>query len=189
MRSNSRAAATGVSVAFSRARFVKADDSKRMQEAQVQVFHDEAHTGIERFQQYGFSSVPLPPDQQQGGKAAEAVIAYLGAHRSHPVVLAVDDRRTRPKNWSAGDVGLWHHKGATHKLTDSGFTYDAGPDKQPHLTKVDKGSVKIEKDRVTLTVNNTKVIVKDGQILLGSENASNAVMTTAGPSSIVFADI
>ena len=185
MRSHTRDAATGVSVGASRSKFMKADDSKKLQEAHVRVFHEEEHAGAERFQQYGFNSVPLPPDPQ-GGKAAEAILVYLGAHRSHPVILAVDDRRHRPKDGEAGQVQAYHFKGHSLKLTTAGYTYDAGSNKKPHVTTVGNAHVKVEDGKVTCWVKDTKLIVTDGKILFGGDDASIPVMIESGPSKLLF---
>lgn len=183
MRSNTRDSATGVSVSISRARFVSADDSKMMQEAQVQVFHDEVHDGIERWQAYGHSAVPLPPDPNSP-KSAEAIVAYLGGSRSHPVVLGVDDRRHRPKNGKPGEVLLYDDQGQQVYLTRNGIVITGGGSKLP----------------VTVVVNNTKVVVADkkitvdpddgGQVILGGDGKRGSyapVQTTAGPSTSVIA--
>jgi phage gp45-like len=106
MRSNTRDVGTGLSLAASRATLTRADDSKKKQEFEGQALYAETHSGIERFQNYGHSSVPLPPTPNSK-EAAEAVILYLGAHRSHPVVVVIDDRRYRPTGWQPGESGLY----------------------------------------------------------------------------------
>jgi len=79
-----------------------ADNSKKLQEVQVSLQANEVRTA-ERFQQYGFSSVPLAE--------AEAVLLFPGGLRDHAIAIAVDDRRYRPTAWIEGEVGLYTHEG------------------------------------------------------------------------------
>ena len=71
------------------------DDSKRMQSLQFQGLGSETSDGIERFQNYGFTSVPKKPDADASGKGAECIIVAIGGDKSHEVVIVVDDRRFR----------------------------------------------------------------------------------------------
>jgi len=57
----------------------------------------------ERIQQYGVSSVPLP--------GAEAVVLFPGGDRSHPLIVAVDDRRYRPTGRPQGEVTIYTDEG------------------------------------------------------------------------------
>ena len=79
-----------------------ADDSTKLQQLQVSLQADEVRIA-ERFQQYGFTSVPL--------SESEAVLLFPGGLRDQALVIAVDDRRYRPINWAAGEVGLYTHEG------------------------------------------------------------------------------
>lgn len=77
-----------------------ADDAKGIQVVQVSV--PETRTG-ERFQQYGFTSVPLD--------GAEAVVLFVGGSRDHPLVVAVDDRRHRLNGLQPGEVAIYTDEG------------------------------------------------------------------------------
>jgi phage baseplate assembly protein V len=79
-----------------------ADDSKMLQQVQVSLQAREVRNA-ERFQQYGFTSVPLPE--------SEAVLLFPGGMRDHALAIAVDDRRHRPTDWEQGEVGLYTHEG------------------------------------------------------------------------------
>lgn len=78
-------------------------DGLKMQANQVQLLDGETLDNAERAQQYGFTSHP------QAG--AEVFVAFVGADRSHPVVLAVDDRRYRLKGLKAGEVAIYTDEG------------------------------------------------------------------------------
>ena len=80
-----------------------ADDSTKLQNLQLTFLADETKNKIERFQQYGFTSVPLP--------GAEAVTLFVGGNREHPICTNVDDRRYRPKGLEAGEVALYTDQG------------------------------------------------------------------------------
>lgn len=79
------------------------DDSQRMQLLQVGLLADEDRDGIERVQNYGFTSVP------QSG--AEAVVLFVGGRRDHGLAVAVDDRRYRVKDLQAGEVAIYTDQG------------------------------------------------------------------------------
>ena len=162
------------------------DDSKAVQTVSVRLMQDEQNEAIERFQQYGFHSVPKSPDNN-GENGAEALVGFVHGNRSHPVVLADLDRRTRPTNWNEGDAGTWHYSGATARFTDQGFVHDQGSMKQPLNWTVGNLTVTWADGTATIKVGGTSVVVTDGKIALGDASASIPVMLETGPSSLVFA--
>lgn len=82
------------------------DDSQKMQRVDARGLNGEYFTSIERPQTYGFTSVPLPPDQN-GASAAEVEIGFRAGNRSHPYIRSTDDRRYRMKNLKPGESA--HH--------------------------------------------------------------------------------
>lgn len=103
-----------------------ANDGLKIQGLQLRVFADEVLDNVERFQQYGFTSVPLA--------GAEAILLCLGGHRDHSVVIAVDDRRYRFKGLASGEMAIYDDQGQKVHLkrngifieTTLGVTVDAG---------------------------------------------------------------
>jgi phage baseplate assembly protein V len=79
------------------------NDGLKMQELQLTVMADETLDGVERFQNYGFTSHPKA--------GAEAITLSVGGHRSHSVAVVVDDRRYRLKALQAGEVALYDDLG------------------------------------------------------------------------------
>lgn len=79
------------------------DDSKKLQSVQVEMLDGELSDEAERFQQYGFSSVPF--------EEAEAIILHPAGTRSHAIVIAVDDRRHRPTGLEPGESALYDDQG------------------------------------------------------------------------------
>lgn len=90
------------------------DDDKKMQLLQVGVLADEDVDDAERFEQYGFKSVPFP--------GAEAVIVFPNGDRAHGIIVAVGDRRHRPTGWEPGEVGMFTDQaGNTYRLRRDGI--------------------------------------------------------------------
>lgn len=77
------------------------NDGAKVQGVQLLVLGDPV--SAQRFQEYGFTSVP-----QQG---AEAAVASMSGVASHLVILATDDGRYRPTNLQAGQVALYTDEG------------------------------------------------------------------------------
>ena len=75
------------------------DDSRKLQSVQVEVLADELHDEAERFQNYGFSTHPIP--------GAEGIIVRIGGTVSHGVIIVVDDRRYRLTDLAQGEVALY----------------------------------------------------------------------------------
>lgn len=84
------------------------DDAMHLQELQLDLFADERQDGVERFQDYGFTSRPKP--------GAEAIVAFVGGLRSHAIALRVDDRRFRLTALQEGEVALYDDLGNVVKL-------------------------------------------------------------------------
>lgn len=101
-----------VRIMVSRAVVELIDDAKKMQVAQVSVRADELRDDVERFQSYGFTSVPSP--------GAEGVLLAVGGNSDHGVLVVVDDRRYRPKGLAEGEVCLYDKTGTRITLKANG---------------------------------------------------------------------
>lgn len=88
-----------VSLMIARAVVAAVNDTTKTQTLQVQALADEVTDNVERFQDYGFSSVPLA--------GAEALLLSVGGNRAHGVAVGVHNRTLRPKNLNTGDVALY----------------------------------------------------------------------------------
>jgi phage gp45-like len=153
MRENLRTTARRIYLSVSRAVLTKSDDAKLMQEVDIEVSKGEAHTGVEHWQGYGLSTRPKAPTDD---KHAEALVAYVGGSRSHPVVIAIADRRSRPKNLAEGEVCL-HDSGDQKVLLSAG------------------GIVVSSGTKITFTVGGTSVVVMPDKVLLGGAGATKRV--------------
>lgn len=78
-------------------------DTAGIQVIQIKGLPGEALDGIERFQNYGFTSVPL--------SGSESIIVFVGGSRSHGVAIANDDRRHRKKNLQPGESAQYSDEG------------------------------------------------------------------------------
>lgn len=87
----------------SRAVIQMVNDAGGLQELQVQALADELLDRVERFQQYGLTTVPLP--------GAEGLLLSVGGSRSNAVIIAVDDRRYRLQGLEDGEVALYTDEG------------------------------------------------------------------------------
>jgi phage gp45-like len=102
LRSGGDDAARRAYLGVSRATLVQSDDSTKLQEVTVRARFGELFTNVEHWLPYGFSSVPLKPDDNA---QAEVLLTFLGGDM--PVAIGIADRRHRPKNMKPGESA--HH--------------------------------------------------------------------------------
>lgn len=88
------------------------DDGRKLQLLQLGALDSETIDAAEHHQAFGFASVPMP--------GAEAVVVFPGGDRDHPLVVAVSDRRYRPRGGEPGTVTVYNHTGARVILTELG---------------------------------------------------------------------
>lgn len=88
------------------------NDATAVQTLQAELLAKEVRSDLERYQEYGFTSNPHP--------GADAIVACLGGHRDHAVVIAVEDRRYRLRNLKQGQVALYDSSGTVLLLGADG---------------------------------------------------------------------
>lgn len=141
MRSTQKDSARRAQTHISRGTLREVDSKPYWNELTVDGMVSETHTGVEWIENYGSTSVPAKQDpedspqqqqqqpqtgggpggggggsageqgQQPKGDSAEVMIARINGSHSHPVVLAVGDRRHRLVELEEGDT-------AQHRLKD-----------------------------------------------------------------------
>lgn len=89
------------------------EEDKRNPEFSIQSYADSPDTGLERIQDYGFGSRPLP--------GSEAALIWLNGKRDVALVISVADRRYRMV-LEEGDVALYDHRGQKVHLHKDGVT-------------------------------------------------------------------
>ena len=101
------------------------DDLKMMQEMFTDGMNSDMRKAVERIQSFGFTSTPLPRDEDSGSKggqssggveqpkgpAAEGIALFLGGQRNHPVIIGMDDRRHRPMGLKPGENAQYDDQG------------------------------------------------------------------------------
>ncbi|MGG6201383.1 phage baseplate assembly protein V [Salmonella enterica] len=102
----------GVRLLFGRGVLTGTNDELKLQNAQMTSLDGETFDDVERPQQYGQISVPLP--------GAETFFGCLLGDRDQAVILVVEDRRYRPVGLPAGDSGIYHYEGHRLRLTKGG---------------------------------------------------------------------
>lgn len=91
------------------------NDATGFQVIQVSLGKDEIQDGLERIQEYGFSSHPHP--------GAEAIVGFINGNRNQGIVLKVDDHRYRVVETSEGAVTVYSSGGNKVQLTPDGKIY------------------------------------------------------------------
>lgn len=87
------------------------DDTTALQLVKVSIGPGETIDGVERVQNYGFTSVPEAP--------SEAVILYVGGNRKQAIVIAMDSSSTRKKNLAPGDSCVYNGKTGDYILLNA----------------------------------------------------------------------
>ena len=81
-------------------------DNTQTQSLQIEAFAGDIHDDVERFQQFGFSGVPLT--------GAEGIVLFVAGNHDHPVVIAAENRELRVRGLKAGESAQYNSKG--HKI-------------------------------------------------------------------------
>lgn len=82
-----------------RGKVLATDDSAGVQRLKIQGDAGEPREQIDRVQQYGFTA--RPPE------GSEYVMCSVGGTGDHLIAIAVDDRKTRPRDLAVGESAQW----------------------------------------------------------------------------------
>lgn len=102
-----------LSLVVGRAILQAISDDTGLQILRLSLGKDETIEGVERIQNYGFSSVP--------DAGAEVVVLCVGGNRGQAIAVGVDDSRERKKGLQAGDVAVYRKGGDFILLKSSGI--------------------------------------------------------------------
>lgn len=140
------------------------DDSTKMQLLQIGVMAGETAGGVERFQNYGFTSKPLA--------GAEGVVVFLGGGSDHPICIAMDDRRYRKIALAEGESAVYNHVGDfIHIKADGSISVKAS------------ASVDVDAPEVTMTGNLTvagNITSTSGDVVAGTISLKTHVHINGG---------
>lgn len=95
------------------------DDTTKAQVAQAWLLDGETRDAVERFQEYGFTSVPGP-------EGCEGAVIFVAGNRAHGIIVATEDRNLRPTGLNQGDVALYHTGGIRVYLDDGNDKVELG---------------------------------------------------------------
>lgn len=140
-----------------------ADDAPKVQELQLELLEGELRDQVERFGEYGFTSVPL--------EGAECAVIFVGGRRDHGLAIGVEDRRYRIKNLESGEVAVYNHTGAKIVLKASGDV---------EITPKAGQKLKISADVEVTGTLTASVDVKAGTISLSGHTHSFTDVTPGG---------
>lgn len=165
-----RPVSTRVSNLVQRAVVTLVDDAHKLQELQLRAVADAVRDRCERFQQYGFTSVPL--------EGAEAVVLFVGGYADHPLVIAVDDRRYRPQGLKPGEVALYTDEGDQIRIKRGGTIEITSATKvvvsSPEIEATSSIKVTVTAPEVELA-GSTKAVLTAPLVQLGDDTAAQAL--------------
>src|SRR4030042_908352 len=145
---------TRIKMMISRAIVNLVDDSKAIQLVQISLLKDETKSGVERIQQFGFSSNPK--------KGAEAVVVFVNGNRDHALVIAVDYSRYRIKNLPEGASVQYDWDGNYIKLSkEDGIEINAVNEK---VTIKASGDIEIGNSQLKTLVNESFKQIFDNHV-------------------------
>jgi phage baseplate assembly protein V len=138
------------------------NDALQRQNLQLKVLADEGADDVERFQNYGHSSVPPA--------GSEAVVLGIGGARAGLVAIAVEDKSVRPTDLEAGDNCLYHLEG--HRillLKDGTIAIEA---KAVTLTATEKFTIISSDTEIQGPLHVTGPITSDEDVMAGDISLS-----------------
>lgn len=147
------------------------NDGTSTQTVQLELLKDELYDGVERFQEYGFTSVPHA--------GAEAVMVSIGGTRGHGIVIAVDDKRYRIKSLENGEVAIY-----TDEDQDGGHRIHLKRNKEIELLSDTTASI-LQTPTKTTVSNDTEIEVVSGA---ASVNVTPSAITLTVGGQVVVLD-
>lgn len=166
-----------------RARVDRIDDSGAQQIMQkLQGLAGDAPEDVYRAQSHGFSSHPPA--------GSEGLFLSLGGRSDRLIGIGFEHEEKRPKDLPEGGTALYDADGKILKFIKDETTLDAGG-KPIKITNASTVLIEGSSDVAVGIKGGRYIRIRGGRVDLGvaspSADAPNAVVTTAGPSSIVFA--
>lgn len=145
------------------------NDGTGTQTMQVELLKDELYDGVERFQEYGFTSVPHA--------GAETVMVSIGGQRGHGIIVACEDKRYRITGLENGEVAIY-----TDEDLDGGHRIHMKRNKEVEILSDTTASIKQTPTKTTVT-NATEIELVSGSTVVEVKPAS--VTMTVGTVSVV----
>ena len=165
-----RPLARKINLLVSRGVIGRVNDSKKCQELQVSLLADEVADEVERFQDYGFTSVPF--------NGAEALFVAVGANRAHGIVVSSNDRRHRPLDLNEGDVCLHTDAGPRVYLNRDDDVVHLGAKSadefaaQAAKTKTEIDNLRTTVDNLVTDINILKIVFSTGWVVVPTDGGA-----------------
>jgi phage baseplate assembly protein V len=162
-------------------------NTTKMQGVQVSGYADELYQNIDRFQDYGFSSVLLP--KSADGQGSEAVIVSPGMTCSRSIVVRADDRRYRPTGGIAGDVQIYSYldsPSASNAAAQHRIALDTSSGRAIHIRAANANSADVsltDEGTITLTATGAQIAaisVDQSGTITASNQAGSISLSPAG---------
>lgn len=153
------------------------NDALQRQNLQLKVLADEGADDVERFQNYGHTSVPPT--------GSEAIVLGLGGARAGLVAIAVEHKGVRPKDLEAGDSCLYHLEGHNITLGKDGL---AELSAKSVITTAEEQTLTISPENeilgalhVTLNITTDADVIINGKSFLNHKHNQSGGGQTSGP--------
>lgn len=143
------------------------NDSLARQQVQIKTLDGELSSHVDRWQQYGHTSVP--PDN------SEQLVVALNGNRSNLAVICAEDKNARLKDLIEGDSALYHLEGHFFKLTKDGVLEGIGEELNLTVKRVNI----IATEEVNVTSPLTKF---SGDVEIGGDSHVKGSAMTDGDS-------
>jgi len=146
---------------ISRAVVESTNDAEGLQLLKLAILAKENRSGVERFQDYGFSSNPK--------NGAEALVVCPQGNREHVIAVKVDDRRFRLKSLAEGEVALYTDEGDKIHFKRGGL-----------IEVLAASKVNIQSPLVQMSGN----LIVDGNLSVGGDSDISGNETVGGNSTV-----
>lgn len=143
------------------------DDSDGMQIIKGKFLADEVRDGLERFQEFGFTS--RPPDN------SECVAVFVQGNREHGIIVGTNNRQFRLKNLEKGETAIYTDDGTEIVLKKAG---------QVEVTTAVKVTVTAPDVQMTGNLKVDGNIVVDGNSTIGGNEDVGGNTTVGGNSTV-----
>jgi phage baseplate assembly protein V len=141
------------------------DDTPARQTLQIKTFAGEVFNEVERWQQYGHTSVPPAGSEQ--------LVVAIGGNRANLAIVCAEDKSVRLNNLQSGDSALYHLEGHFLKLTANGVIEGIA-----ETLHIQVKQVTIEAtDKVIVTTPETQI---SGNVTIGGNVTIDGNLATAG---------
>ena len=163
-----------IMMTVARAVIRRVNDTTKLQSEQITLMAGETRSDIERFQEYGLTSVPH--------EGAEAVVVFPGGNREHGLIIAVDDRRYRLKGLADGEVALYTDEGDKIHFKRGNIINIVTETLDVDVTTLDIDATTVTIDCTDMTINctnNLAMIATNALTMNGATITATATTTMA----------